>query len=169
MTPKEKQDLLLWSCWGIDKSLDDDRPLIVDRHWVIEKLGEMRHIAAIPPLLAVIRDQSDQSLVPRGAVVALSEIPHPMTVDYLIEFLSDAAIAWPAQEQLIKITHIGIGRNDPQLTATTADGRMGDGRVLLQRRWRAWWSKHRGSVKLDTAAARVSEAFAPEYIPGADE
>lgn len=121
-------DLLL----RLSRFLIDKRNDGAKRGTAAGNLGALGHQYAIPALLAVIRDEEDNSDVRARATIALSQIRDKRVVDYLIDMLDENLTA---HYQLIKITGAGIGFGVEHDTAVK--------RQKLQAEWRTWWNKNR--------------------------
>lgn len=130
--------------------LIDKNTSVSSRRSAVKKLAEViRHKYAVPALLAVARDQSDDSHTRAKSVKALSFIADRRNVGFLIDALSDrdrsvAMIAW---QQVAKIT----GQRLPvDLKAAPQD------RQEQIAAWRSWWEANREEAVLRWLAAEVT-------------
>lgn len=123
---------------------------VSSRRLAVQNLGQViRHMYAIPTLLAVARDQSDDSHTRVKSVVALSFIADRRNVDFLIDALSDddTSIAMIAWQQLVKIT----GQRIPIDFKASPEGRQEQIAA-----WRNWWESNREDAVLLWLAAEVT-------------
>ncbi len=134
----------------LSDTLIDQDASVSSRRLAVQKLGqEIRHRYAIPALLAVARNQSDDSVTRRKSVEALSYIADRRIVDFLIDALSDndRSVVTKAWQQLVKIT----GQRLPIDFKASPHGRQDQIAV-----WRSWWEINREDVKLRWLAAEVT-------------
>lgn len=145
LSEKELRELVTLS----DTLIDQDAS-VSSRRLAVQKLAQViRHKYAIPALLAVARNQSDDSVTRRKSVEALSYIADRRIVDFLIDALSDndKSIVMIAWQQLVKIT----GQRLPIDFKASPQGRQDQIAV-----WRNWWESNREDVELRWLAAEIS-------------
>ncbi len=109
---------------------------------------DLAHKYAIPALVLVLRDPTDNERVRQKCVIALSRIRDERVVDYLIEAILDrnVNVATQAEVQLRMLTG---QRFEPDFKLPPAGT---EARRKHQDRWRAWWGENRGRVVLRDAA-----------------
>ena len=130
--------------------LIDQNTSVSSRRSAVKKLAEViRHKYAIPALLAVARNESDDSTTRRQSVKALSFIADRRNVGFLIDALSDGdrSVAMIAWQQVAKIT----GQRLPvDLKAAPQD------RQEQIAAWRSWWESNREEAVLLWLAAEFT-------------
>ncbi len=139
LTPLEQANLRRWSEQVIDKSLDKSGPIYVDRRNVIEHLKELRHIGALPALLAVSRDNLEDSIVRHDALDAMRSTASPIVIESYIDLLGDEIVGDACLELLYQMTDlkVTIGINDPRMEIGKAERRQ-----QVQWEWRCLWEQH---------------------------
>lgn len=131
-----------WQRYGraLRAALDEKIPLLLQpptrdnenaRELAAGHLGtEAAHPAFLPLLRAVVENEAESHDTRYQALTAVSRIPHPGVVPYLIEHLSSDELAGRAWEQLNKLTGAGI-QND------TGDW------LDVQAKFSQWWRENR--------------------------
>lgn len=156
LTPKQKDCILRMGDVLIDKEWDRFRDGAA--RW----LGNMGHAYCIPPLLAVLNDEDENSGLRVDCVMALSHIADKRVADSLIDALTDNdwSVALNANDRLILI--LGFDRCDSTLVSHPGLPPLGgfcrdlEWRKQIQKKYRQWWKKHRDRVKLNRSATFMS-------------
>ncbi len=134
----------------LSDTLIDQDASVSSRRLAVQKLAQViRHRYAIPALLAVARNQSDDSHTRAKSVEALSFIADHRNVDFLIDALSDGdrSVAMIAWQQVAKIT----GQRLPvDFKASPQD------RQEQIAAWRSWWESNREEAVLLWLAAEFA-------------
>lgn len=142
-------DLLL----RLSDLLIDTRANRVDRGWAARDLGILGHKYAIPALVAVLRDESDNMGVRQRAATALSMIRDKRTVEYLISDGLGSNSSFFATEVLSDLVQFA-GRPPELADASYRAGVKPPPKDPVERKkyletWHQWWKKNRDKIKLN--------------------
>jgi HEAT repeat protein len=109
-------------------------------------LGErVHHTYAMPALIAVLRDHTDEPSVRQRCVIVLGESGDQRAVDVLIEALFDPSynVASEADYRLGEMTHWPLPISEPLGRDPNSDYRC-----ARYEAWRDWWRKNRGKARV---------------------
>jgi hypothetical protein len=160
LTPKQKDIILrMW-----DRLVDKKPPCPGCRADIPGWLGDMGHAYCIPPLLAVLRDKTEDGDLRVECAIALGHIADKRVIDPLIDAMGEEGIL--RHEALASIAGLLFQAN-PDIEPPTLDrepSSLVEGkdalvkwRMQTQAKYRAWWKQNRDRMKLSRAASFATE------------
>jgi chromosome segregation ATPase len=114
------------------------------RREAVAKLDQLRHVATLPALDAVARDETESSQTRVRAVKAIARTQDKDAVPVLIDLISipDTQVYGAAIEQLENVTGAHLGS-----AAYSSQEAFPGKRAEMRQKWQAWWKANSTAFK----------------------